>query len=90
MAGRGGAATEDDTRVIVDYVVAHFGLVNVNRASEGDLVEIVQLSASDAAAIVEFRMREGEFRTLDDLRKVQGVDFATIQERKDRIVFTGP
>src|SRR3990170_1615935 len=28
MAGRGGTATEDDTRVIVDYVVAHFGLVN--------------------------------------------------------------
>ena len=53
-------------------------------------MEIVQLSASDAAAIVEFRMREGEFRTLDDLRRVRGVDVATIPERKDRIVFTGP
>ena len=74
----------------VQYVVANFGRVNVNRASEEDLVEIVPLSASEASAIVEFRMREREFRALEDLRKVPGVDFTKIQERKDRIVFTGP
>ena len=90
MAARGGAATEDDIQIIVQYVVANIGRVNVNRAAAVDLEEIVQLSAPEASAIVEFRMHGGDFRTLEDLRKVPALDFARIQERKDRIVFTGP
>jgi competence protein ComEA len=90
MAGRSGTASDEDVQAIVRYVVASFGRVNVNRAAERDLVDIVELSASEASAIVEFRMREGEFGSLEDLRKVPGLDFARVQERKDRIVFTGP
>ena len=90
MAARNGVATADDIYTIVHYVVASFGRVNVNRASEDDLVEIVQLTASEASAIVEFQKRQGDYHTLDDLRKVPGLDFARIQERKDRIGFTGP
>ena len=90
MAGRNGVATPDDIRTIVQYVVVNFGRVNVNRASGADLVEIVQLTAAEASAIVEFRTREGDYLTLEDLRKVPKLDFARIQERKDRIGFSGP
>jgi competence protein ComEA len=90
MASRTGVATEDDIKVIVHYVVVHFGRVNVNRGSAADLVEIADLTPEEAAAIVEFRKDHGEYRALDDLRKVPGLDFARIQERKDRIGFTGP
>ena len=90
MAARNGVATPDDIHTIVQYVVANFGRVNVNRSSEGDLVGIVQLTASEASAIVEFRKRAGDYQTLDDLRKVPGLDFTRIQERKDRIGFSGP
>ena len=90
MAARNGVATPDDIHTIVQYVVANFGRVNVNRSSEGDLVEIVQLTASEASAIVEFRKRAGDYQTLDDLRKVPGLNFTRIQERKDRIGFSGP
>ena len=90
MAARNGVATPDEIHTIVQYVVANFGRVNVNRSSEGDLVEIVRLTASEASAIVEFRRRAGDYHTLDDLRKVPGLDFTRIQERKDRIGFSGP
>lgn len=89
MAGRGAAATVDDVHTIVQYVVRHFGRVNVNTALASDLVEIVQLSTAEAAAIVDYRKREGEFRTLEDLKNVPGLDFAKIQDRGDRIAFTG-
>jgi competence protein ComEA len=90
MASRNGVATEDDITVIVQYIVMHFGRVNVNRGSEADLVEIVGLTPGEAAAIVEFRKPHGDYRALEDLRKVPGLDFGRIQERKDRIGFTGP
>jgi competence protein ComEA len=90
MASRSGVATEEDIKAIVQYVVVHFGRVNVNRGSETDLVEIAGLTSTEAAAIVEFRKQHGDYRALDDLRQVPGVEFARIEERKDRIGFTGP
>ena len=88
MASRAGAGA-DDIKAIVGYVVAHFGRANVNNAPESDLVVIVDLTQAEATAIVEYRKKEGDYRTLEDLRKVPALDFARIQARKDRIVFTG-
>lgn len=90
MASRNGAASDDQKKVIVTYATHNFGKVNINIALAEDVVDIVQLPAEQATAIVEYRKTSGEFKTLDDLRKVPGVDFAKIQERKDRIGFAGP
>jgi competence ComEA-like helix-hairpin-helix protein len=90
MAARNGVATEDDINVIVAYAMRHFGRVNVNRAIEADLTEIVGLAPAEAAAIVHYRTDHGEFHALEDLRKVTEVDFAKIEARKDRIGFSGP
>jgi competence protein ComEA len=90
MTSRNGAATEDDKKIIVGYALRHFGRVNVNTGTADDIVQIVQLTPAEAAAIVSYRQQAGEFKSLDDLRKVPDLDFARIQERKDRIGFTGP
>jgi competence protein ComEA len=90
MAARGSSATAEDLDLIITYIVANFGRANVNRAPAADLVEIVGLSATEASAVVEFRMRNGDYRSLDDLKKVPGLAGATVEARKDRIVFTGP
>src|SRR5262245_15816243 len=78
MAGRNGVATEEDINTIVAYVVKHFGRVNVNKAAEKDLVEIVDLSQPEAAAIVDYRKRQGDYKTLDDLKKVPELDAAKV------------
>jgi competence protein ComEA len=90
MAARNGVASEDEKKVIVAYAVKNFAKVNINIATADEIGAVVELPAAQAAAIVEYRQKSGEFKTLDDLRKVPGVDFAKIQERKDRIGFTGP
>jgi competence protein ComEA len=90
MASRSGAASDEQKKIILGYVLRHFGRVNVNIGTAEDIVQIVQLTAAEAAAIVAYREKSGEFKTLDDLRKVPSLDFARIQERKDRIGFTGP
>jgi competence protein ComEA len=90
MANRNGVATEDDRKVIVGYALRNFGKVNINTAPADDITLIVQLPAGQSTAIVDYRQKSGEFKTLEDLRKVPGIDFAKIQERKDRIGFSGP
>ena len=89
MAERSGVATGEEIETIVQYLAVQFGRVNINTAPPADLEAIVGLSESDAKAIAAFRAREGNFETLEDLRKVPGVDVAKIEERKDRIAFTG-
>ena len=90
MINRGGNATDEDKKAIVGYVLRNFGKLNINTAAADDIAQIVDLPAAQAAAVVDYRQKSGEFKALDDLRKVPGIDFAKIQERKDRIGFTGP
>ena len=90
MAARNGVAGDDEKKVILAYTLAHFGRVNINTAAADDIVQVVQLKPTEASAIVDYRQKSGEFKTLEDLRKVPGLDFSRIQERKDRIGFTGP
>jgi competence protein ComEA len=88
MIGRGAAATADDQTAIISYAFTHFGRVNVNRATEDDLVVVLRVTSDEAKAIVNHRSR-GEFRSLDDLRQVPGLDSARIDERKQHVAFTG-
>ena len=89
MAGRGAQASDDDVKTLVAYLSINVGRVNVNRASEEDLKAVVGVSADEAAAIVAHRTKEGSFKTLDDLKRVPGVDGRKLDERKGRIVFAG-
>jgi competence protein ComEA len=90
MINRGGNATDEDKKMVVAYALRNFGKVNVNTAAPEDIAQIVDLPAAQAAAIVDYRQKSGEFKTLEDLHKVPDVDFGKIQERKDRIGFSGP
>jgi competence ComEA-like helix-hairpin-helix protein len=90
MTGRAGGADDEIKQVILAYALRHFGRVNINTASDQELVQIVDLTAAEATAIVDHRKQSGEFKSLEDLRKVAALDFTRIQERKERIGFTGP
>jgi competence protein ComEA len=89
MAGRGAQVTEDEIHTLVEYLALHVGRVNVNRETAENLKATLDLSKEQAEAIVALRTREGEFRTIDDLKKVPGIDTKTLDERKGRIVFSG-
>jgi competence protein ComEA len=46
--------------------------VNINKASAKDLMKVKGINASKARAIVAYRKKHGDFKSLDDLAKVKG------------------
>jgi len=78
--------SESDRSAIIDYLSRSFpAAVNVNKAAAKDLEPI--LGAKEAAAIVQYRESKGNFKTLDDLKKVPGIDTAKIDANKQQLEF---
>ena len=93
MKDMGADATTAELDEIVDYLTANFGKdqgvkkTNVNTAVSADLVAGLGITAKDADSIVQYRAKNGNFKTIDDLLKVDGIDAAKIQAAKDKIAF---
>jgi competence protein ComEA len=87
MASRGARASDQEFDAIVAYLAKYFGVVNVNKASSKEIEEVLEVSSQQAEAILRYRAASGDFKNLEDLKKVPGVDAALLEERKDRIVF---
>jgi competence protein ComEA len=92
MAGLGMKASDKEVQAALDYLAAHYPAsevppLNVNKARSIDFESALSLPRSQAARIIEYRTSHGDFHSLDDLKKVPGVDVAKIEAKKDRIVF---
>jgi competence protein ComEA len=92
MAGMGADVPADSYDAILGYLAKHFGedapiQIKVNKASAVDLESLLLLKRSESAAVIQYRTQHGDFKSLDDLRKVPGVDFKKIEAKKDLIVF---
>ena len=102
MVSQGAEGTDEDFRVILGYLTTNFGKtkdggeskapttgkIDINTAGIRALTEVLGLSNRDAAAIVQYRRRHGALKDWPDLRKVPGIDWKKLEERKDRISFT--
>jgi len=81
--------TAEERSAILEYLVATFkpgGKIYVNVIAEKDLQSLLEISAKDAQVIVQYR-EKGAFKSVDDLKKVPGVDAAKIDAKKDRLAF---
>jgi competence protein ComEA len=78
-----------DIDTIVAYLAKNFPVVkiNVNKASAKDLEARLELTAKESEAIVQYREAKGNFKTLDDLKKVPGLDAVKIESKKDLLEF---
>ena len=95
MTKLGAQGTEDDFDAILSYLSKNFGLevpgpLNINKATSIDLQTTLLLRRSQANAVIQYRLQNGDFKSLDDLRKVPGLDLAKIEAKKARIVFESP
>jgi len=85
--------TQTEKDQIVEYLAKSFPAqidikkVNVNTAAAKDLEAALELPAESAAAIVRYREQNGAFKTLDDLKRVPGVDATKLEAKKDRLEF---
>ena len=80
--------TEDEANTIVGYLSATFPTaVNVNTAKAADIARIAGLPANDADAITSFRTDHGPIHTLEDLKRVPGVNPSRVDAKKERFEF---
>jgi competence protein ComEA len=92
MVALGMKAPEKELESIFEYLVRHFPAdavppVNVNKATAIELESGLSLRRSQAAAVIRYRNEHGDFKSLDDLKKVPGIDAAALEEKKDRLAF---
>jgi competence protein ComEA len=87
MAQRGARASDKEFGAIVEYLAKYFGVVNVNTAATKELEDVLGISSEQSDAIVRYRAANGEFKDLEILKKVPGLDAKLLEDRKDRITF---
>jgi competence ComEA-like helix-hairpin-helix protein len=91
MVGLGARATDTELAQITDYLATNYKgeapkPLNLNSAPAVELESVVGLLRKEAAAWIAYRSKNGPCTKLDDLKKVPGVPFKKIDERRDRLV----
>ncbi|MEI6044226.1 MAG: helix-hairpin-helix domain-containing protein [Chloroflexota bacterium] len=59
--------------------------INVNTATQAELDSLPGIGAVLSKRILDYRTKNGSFKTLDDLKKVQGITKATFDKIKDLV-----
>ena len=88
MITRGAKVSDEEFPIILSYLTTHFlgeapQPLNVNTATQIDFESAGGLLRREAAAVIRYRDKHGRFKTLDDLKKVPGLDFKKIETRRD-------
>ncbi|MGH9671890.1 MAG: ComEA family DNA-binding protein [Bryobacteraceae bacterium] len=92
MAAIGVKGKPGEMDAILEYLVKYFPAdelppVNVNKARAIELESRLSLPRSQAALIIAHREKHGPFRSIEELKKVPGLDAKRIEDKKDRLVF---
>jgi competence protein ComEA len=101
MVGYGATGTDDDFGLILDYVTKNFGLdappaasnevhpkIVVNKETAAQLVTDLALTEDEAKSVVSYREKNGDFKSIDDLKKVPNVDVSKFDAKKDDLLFS--
>ncbi|WP_299494210.1 ComEA family DNA-binding protein [uncultured Shewanella sp.] len=88
----GSASTSDTNPVTRDTSTVQTAQVqpdkiNVNTASVSELASLKGVGSVKAQAIKQYQQSHGDFSSLADLEKVNGIGASVIEQNKDRIEF---
>lgn len=87
MQSYGASATADQFEQVRVHLLRTYGRVNVNLVPARDMAPVLDVTSQVADAVVAYRTQNGKFASLDDLKKVPGLDAAKIDARRTRITF---
>ncbi len=92
MAGLGAMATDDEFTEILEYLAKNVtpqatAKVNMNKATAAEMESSLELSVKEAEAVVSYRTKNGDFKSLEDVKKVPDVDAKKLDAKKDRLTF---
>jgi competence protein ComEA len=91
MIQRGARGTDEELTAVLEYLSTHFlgdapRPLNLNRANNVELESVAGLTRKEAAAFLKWREAAGSCKSLDDLKKVAGLDYKKIEARKNFLV----
>jgi competence protein ComEA len=92
MVNLGAQGSDDEFEAVLTYLTKNFGPevakpVNVNTAPALEIESVLGLTRAESAAVVQYRKDKGNFKTLDDLKAVPGLDYSKIEKKKALITF---
>jgi competence protein ComEA len=85
MVERGAEGTDEQFELIVAYLTKNFGRIDVNKATAAEIASGLDFSAKEAETIVAYREKNGPYKNWRDLTKVEGLDEARVEAKKDHI-----
>ncbi|MBL8178969.1 MAG: helix-hairpin-helix domain-containing protein [Bryobacterales bacterium] len=92
MVAMGIKGNEQEFNLVLEYLVKNYPAedvppLHINKATAIEIESRLSLRRSQASAIIKYRNENGNFKTIDDLKKVPGIDLDKIEAKKDRVVF---
>jgi len=91
MTEKGLSISDADYGVVLDYLSKNLGTapakLNVNKATSDQLAKTLGIDPKQADAIVAYRTKNGDFKDLDSLKKVEGLDASKVDAKKDALAF---
>ncbi len=66
-----------------------FAAVNINTASEAELETLTGIGPAKAKANVEYRKKQGGFKSIDELENVEGIGSKTLNNLRKDLTLTG-
>lgn len=63
--------------------------ININTATKEQLDGLKGIGPAKAQAVIDYRTKNGPFKTVDDLEKVSGIGPATMKDLRNKITVAG-
>src|SRR5438445_10642791 len=97
MAGTAKTEKEESMKKLLLALVMWFAIcgvalaaVNINTATKDELVSLKGVGEKRAQAIIDYRTKNGSFKSIDDLEKVPGIGPGLMKQIKPQISVSGP
>ena len=92
MAAAGMKASDEELLAVLEYLVKNYAAdevpkIKVNQATAIELESGLSVKRSQAAVIIAYREKNGKFKSIEDLKKVPGIEAEKIEAKKDRLLF---
>ena len=96
MTQFGAKGSDEEFYEVFDYLAKNFpkrapgetiDKINVNTATAKILEDGLEIAKKEAEAIVAYREENGTFKSLEELKKVPGLDAKKLELKKDRLIF---
>ena len=90
MVAAGARGTDQELATVFTYVSTQFPAeaqppLNLNTATAVELESAAGLLRKEAAALIAHREKNGPCKKLEDLKKVEGLDYKKIEARKEHL-----